>query len=389
VRSVSWARPQGNTTPQGTTTATAPGGHGAPPAQPAFTRRYPRLAVLAGLVGLVLLAALLPVPYVALAPGPTEDTLGNRDGTPLIDIDGRRSYPAEGKLELVTVSVTGGPGSRLDLITALRGWVDDEVAVVPEETVYPPDVTAEQVRSENVAQMALSQQDATVAALRHLDIPVHGPYVAVTAVVRGQPADGRLRPGDRILRVDGQAVRTPEQVRAAIQAHQPGEQVALTVVRDGTRRQLNVPTTAEDGRTVVGFYPGVVYDYPFDIRIDPGEIGGPSAGLMFALGIVEKLTPGSLAGDAVIAGTGTIDPDGQVGAIGGVQQKLVGAAESGAEYFLAPVGNCADIPDEPPQGLQVVAVSSLQEALSALETIRVATAQGRVPTQLPACPAAG
>jgi PDZ domain-containing protein len=341
------------------------------------------------LVGLVLLAALLPVPYVALAPGPTEDTLGNRDGTPLIDIDGRRSYPAEGKLELVTVSVTGGPGSRLDLITALRGWVDDEVAVVPEETVYPPDVTAEQVRSENVAQMALSQQDATVAALRHLDIPVHGPYVAVTAVVRGQPADGRLRPGDRILRVDGQAVRTPEQVRAAIQAHQPGEQVALTVVRDGTRRQLNVPTTAEDGRTVVGFYPGVVYDYPFDIRIDPGEIGGPSAGLMFALGIVEKLTPGSLAGDAVIAGTGTIDPDGQVGAIGGVQQKLVGAAESGAEYFLAPVGNCADIPDEPPQGLQVVAVSSLQEALSALETIRVATAQGRVPTQLPACPAAG
>jgi PDZ domain-containing protein len=352
-------------------------------------RRHPLGVLLAGLVGLVLLAAFAPVPYVALAPGPTEDTLGAINGTPLIGISGRRTYPAQGRLELVTVSVTGGPGSRLDLLTALRGWVDGHVAVVPEETVYPPDVTAEQVRDQNVAEMALSQQDATVAALRHLGIAVQGPYVAVTAVVRGQPADGRLRPGDRILAVDGHRVTNPGQVREAIEAHAPGERVAVTVRRAGVDRRLVLTTASEGGRTVVGFYPGVVYDYPFRVRIDPGEIGGPSAGLMFALGIVDKLTPGSLTGGAVVAGTGTIDPQGRVGPIGGIQQKIAGAARSGARYFLAPRGNCADIPDPTSSRPRVVAVSTLDEALSALQSIRAAAAAGRTPAHLPACPAGG
>jgi PDZ domain-containing protein len=341
--------------------------------------------LLAGLVALVLLAAFAPVPYVALGPGPTEDTLGRIDGTPLIEISGRRTYPAQGRLELVTVSVVGGPSSRLDLVTALRGWVDGHVAVVPERTVYPPDVTAEQVHDQNVAEMALSQQDATVAALRHLGIPVTGPSVAVTAVVRGQPADGRLRPGDRILAVDGHPVRTPGQVREAIEAHAPGDEVAVTVRRGGQDRRLVLTTSSAGGRTVVGFYPGVVYDYPFHIEIDPGEIGGPSAGLMFALGIVDKLTPGSLTGGAVVAGTGTIDPQGKVGPIGGIQQKLTGAARSGARYFLAPRGNCADIPDPASARPRVVAVSTLDEALSALATIRAARAAGRTPADLPAC----
>ncbi len=339
------------------------------------TRRATTMVVLISAVAvLTVIAGLLPVPYVVLGPGPTENTLGTlSDGTPLIKITGRRTYPTTGHLNLVTVSVTGGPGYHLDLLTALRGWVDGAVAVVPEDVVFPPNTSASEVQQQNTQEMTGSQQDATYVALRHLGVPV-GEQVVVQSLVSGSPADGHLKPGDVILSVDGAPTSSPEAVRAVIQAHKPGDTITLSVLRDGKPMSVSVVAVSQSGRTVVGFYPGTKFSFPFTVAIDPGNIGGPSAGLMFALGIIDKLTPGNLTGGKFIAGTGTIDSTGSVGAIGGIQQKLAAARAAGATFFLTPAGNCAEALAADPAGLRLVKVSSLDSALAALADIRAGTA---------------
>jgi PDZ domain-containing protein len=346
----------------------------------AMSRRTATLAMLAAaVVVLTAIAALLPVPYVVEAPGPTENTLGSIDGTPLIKIEGRKTYPASGHLNLVTVSLSGGPGSHLDLLTALRGWIDPRYAVVPVESVFPPDTTADEIRKQNVEEMQLSQQDATVAALHHLGIPVTQ-KVVVRAVVKGAPADGKLKPADVIVEVDGERTTSADQVRKLIQAHKPGDTVTITVDRGGRTLVETIKATEQDGRTVVGFYPDIAYTFPFTVEIDPGNIGGPSAGLMFALGVIDKLTPGNLSGGQFIAGTGTIDVDGNVGAIGGIPQKMIGARGEGATWFLTPAKNCAEAASTVPDGLRLVKVSTLDDALSALKTISSGKDLGSLPS---------
>lgn len=331
-----------------------------------------------GVVVLTALAALLPVPYVALGPGPTENTLGKLpSGQPLITIKGHQTYPASGHLNLVTVSVSGGPTSHLDLLTALRGWLDPAVAVVPVEAVFPSDSSAKEIEQQNVQEMQLSQQDATVVALHHLGIPVTSKTV-VRGVVDGSPSDGVLKPGDVIIEVDGVKATSPDVVRKTIEAHKPGDTIAITVERDGATKVLSVTATKEGDRTVVGFYPDVVYTFPFTVEIDPGNIGGPSAGMMFTLGLIDKLTPGDLTGGKFVAGTGTIDLNGNVGPIGGIHQKMVGARGAGARYFLTPAKNCDEALGAVPAGLQLVKVTTLDDALKALDTIR--TGKGTLPS---------
>ncbi|HSF27045.1 MAG TPA: PDZ domain-containing protein [Actinomycetes bacterium] len=346
-----------------------------------LSRRTATLSLLALAVAvLTAVAALLPVPYVVLGPGPTENTLGTLGKTPLINIEGRTTYPAKGNLNLVTVLVSGGPGSHLDLFTALRGWIDPDVAVVPVESVFAPDTTADQVRQRNAEEMTLSQQDATVAALHHLGIPVTE-RVAVHAVLEGAPAEGRLKAGDIVLDVDGTKATNADVVRSTISAHRPGDEVAITVQRDGKTLTERLTTIEDDGRTVVGFIPGALYTYPFTVEIDPGNIGGPSAGLMFSLGVIDKLTPGDLTGGAFVAGTGTINVDGEVGPIGSIPQKMIGAREAGARWFFVPTKNCAEAVGAAPDGLRLVKVSTLDDALDSLEAIST----GRGLDALPAC----
>ena len=343
-----------------------------------LSRRGARLSITAALaVLLIAIAAVLPVPYVRLSPGPTADTLGAIEGTELIQISGRETYPTEGHLNLTTVSVSGGPDQRLDLLSAFGGWLDGSVAVVPEEAIYPPNVTQEQVREENAEEMELSQQNATVSALRSLDIPVT-PGVVVRAIAEGAPSLGKLEAGDVIVAIDGTPVTTPKSVSDAITAHDPGEDVRLEVRRDGTRRTETVTTRAaeDDGRAVIGIEPAVAFEYPFEVKIGLEDVGGPSAGLMFALGIVDKLTPGALTGGSFVAGTGTIDTQGVVGPIGGIQQKLVAAREAGATVFLVPAGNCAEALQGPPEDLRLVRVASLDEAVASLDALR--TGEGAV-----------
>ncbi|WP_055480732.1 YlbL family protein [Sphaerimonospora mesophila] len=339
--------------------------------------------MVAGFLTLLLavIGAMLPVPYVALSPGPTENTIGDVKGKPVISISGRQTYPTEGKLSLVTVAYQGGPGNRLDLVTALRGWLDPTVAVVPEETLFPRSSTAEQVEEQNTQEMTDSQQTATVAALKALKIPVEKTVVVVDTD-KGAPAEGRLKAGDQITAVDGVATAGLESVAEAVRRHKPGEQVEFTIRRGETTTDVSVPTVEDkEGRAVVGVRMKADFKVPFKVDISVGQVGGPSAGLMFSLGIYDKLTPGALTGGKSVAGTGTIDIDGKVGAIGGVEQKMVGAKKAGATVFLTPAGNCADAVRAVPTGLRLVKVETLQDAIDAMDALRA----GR--QDLPACPA--
>lgn len=336
----------------------------------------PRGVTLGGAAFLVLLlvglAALLPVPYILYRPGLLANTIGQYDGEEILVIEGRETYPTTGNLDLTTVEVVGGPGRRIDLLTALHGWLDPTIAAVPEEQVYPRGTTGEQVRRQNTADMELSQRVAAAAALRALDIPVTE-VPAVGAIPEGAPAEGVLEPGDVIVAVDGEPVDDAEEVRAAITTREPGDPVEVTVRRDGEEVTGTVTTIASEqdpAMPVVGIVLATTYEFPFEVEFQVEGIGGPSAGMMFALGIIDKLTPGALNDGAYVAGTGTIDPEGNVGPIGSIQQKLVAAERAGADLFLAPAANCPDVVAATPEGLEVARVETLDDALDALEALR-------------------
>ncbi|MBG0833378.1 PDZ domain-containing protein [Planomonospora sp. ID67723] len=328
--------------------------------------------MVAGFLTLVLGVAgtVLPVPYVVLSPGPTENTIGDVKGKPVISIAGRQTYPTDGKLSLVTVAYQGGPGTRIDLFTALRGWLDPTIAVVPEETIFPPATTAEEVEEQNTQEMTNSQDDATAAALTELKIP-YTSAVTVASAEKGLPAHGKFTQGDEIVSVDGVPAADRETISSTVRKHKAGEQVTFVVERGGQKVTVTVPTVAaKDGTPIVGISMAIRYKFPFEVNINVGDVGGPSAGMMFSLGIMDKLTPGAMTGGKAVAGTGTITPDGQVGPIGGVQQKMVGAREAGATFFLTPAANCAEALAAVPDGLKLIRVETLHGAVQALDAVR-------------------
>ncbi len=337
-----------------------------------MTPRTTTIAV-AGVLVLLLsaVAALLPVPYVAMVPGTTTDALGSVKGREIVSIEGRDTFPTRGELRLTTIYVEGTT-SRLDVVRALVGWLDRDIAVLREDYVYPEGESREESLRRDAEAMEESQEQAKAAALRHLDIPVRS-RVVVRSILEGSPALGRLKAGDVIRAVDGRRVPTPEAVRAAITAHDPGDRVTFEVEREGTTHTVDVGTREQEGRTVVGFMPGESFDFPFEIEIALEKTRGPSAGLMFALAILDKLTPGAVTGGLSVAGTGTIAADGEVGPIGGIQQKLAAAEDAGAEVFLVPARNCADASAAAPRGLRLVKVEQLVGAVAAL----AAVAEGR------------
>jgi len=298
-----------------------------------MSRRTVTLASAGFLVVLLsAIAALLPVPYVELGPGPTTNTLGSVDGKSLITIDGHQTYPADGHLNLTTVSVRGGPAQRMDLVTALRGWLDDTVAVIPEEQVYPKGQSAKEAERVSNDEMRGSQESATTAALRSLgfDVPTHA---AVTDIAADSPASGKLRAGDVIIQADGKPVDGGATLRKIITDHAPGDKVTFAIERDGKPAEVTLTTAkAKDGRAIVGIGTRDTADYPFTVKIGLKDVGGPSAGLMFALGIIDKLTPGSLTGGEFVAATGTIDNDGNVGPIGGITQKMIAETSRGNDF---------------------------------------------------------
>jgi PDZ domain-containing protein len=312
---------------------------------------------------------LVPVPYVILTPGPTLNTLGSSSGRPLISITGHQTYPTTGHLNMVTISYEGGPGVDLNVFEALRAWLDSSEAVVPESELFPPGQTAQQTQAQDTEQMASSQQLATAAALTELHI-AYQTNVEVLSTVAGYPASKVLKAGDVIEAVDGKAVTGETSLSSMITAHPAGTTFQLQVLRQGKTLTIPVASKSSGGTPVVGVQVQEQYKFPFTVNITVGDIGGPSAGMMFALGIIDKLTTDNLTGGKFIAGTGEITAAGQVQPIGGIQQKMVGARAAGATVFLAPAGNCSDVTGAIPAGLKVVKVSTLSGAVSDLEAIK-------------------
>jgi PDZ domain-containing protein len=323
----------------------------------------------AGVVIALVVAALLPVPYVALTPGPTLNTLGKQAGKPLIQISGHRTFPTRGHLNMVTVSYIGGPQSNFNIFAALRSWLSPDNAVVPEEEIFTPGQTQQQVQQQDTEQMVDSQQTATAAALCQLNVSFKT-VDTVQGTVPNRPADGVLRKGDVIAAVDGTPVTCRHDASSLITQRKPGAPVTLTIRRGQTTKTVRLRTTNVGGEPQVGVRVGESFVFPFNVKISIGNIGGPSAGTMFALGIIDKLTGRNLTGGKFIAGTGEITVTGQVQAIGGIQQKMAGARAAGATVFLAPASNCSDVRGSIPAGLTVVKVSTLGGAIHALNALK-------------------
>lgn len=334
------------------------------------------------LFALLCAGVFIKVPYSEMSPGPTVNTLGDSHGEPVLNISGRKTYPTSGHLNMTTVRVTGADYD-MNLLEAVYGWLADDNIVVPHENLYPNGKTEEQSTQENAEEFSQSQQSAKVAALRQLGIPVSA-RVIVASVVKASPSEGKLHAGDVIKAVDGAPVTAPEDVAKLVTKHQPGEPVVFTVVPAAEAAEAakadrepagtsEVTITAgkapDDGHAIVGIRAGTDHTFPFTIDIKLADVGGPSAGLMFALGIVDKLSPEDLTGGRFVAGTGTIDDAGKVGPIGGIQMKTIGARQAGAEYFLTPADNCASAAVNVPDGLTLVKVSTIDDATQALRKI--------------------
>jgi len=321
----------------------------------------------AAVVIAAVVAAVLPVPYVILSPGPTLNTLGTGPGgKPLIQIAGHRTYPTAGNLNMVTVNFQGGPGNEINIFTALRAWLSPHDAVVPQQELFGPGQSQQQVQRQDVVQMTNSEANATAAALTEAGIKFKT-QVQVISTEPGMPAARALLPRDIITKVNGVPIDSVTGLSQQIRAQGAGHPLRLTVIRHGRTKLVNVTAVRSQGHPVIGVVVTVKFIFPFNVNISVGNIGGPSAGLMFALGIVDKLEPMHLTGGRFIAGTGEITPAGAVGPIGGIQQKMAGARAKGATVFLAPAGNCADARGAVPAGMRLIRVSTLSGAVHSLE----------------------
>ena len=332
----------------------------------------------------VLLAVLvvLPAPYAVTSPGPTRDTLGDQGGVPLISISGAPTYPSTGQLRLVTVSSTGGPGYPSTLTAVVRGWFEGATAIAPVEVMYPPELSRSQIDQSNQQQMVSSQENATVAALEELGYVVPA-TLTIAGTQDGSGAAGVLLKDDVLVTLDGAPLTTFTQLTDSLKATAAGSTVHLGITRAGAPVDVDVVTGARDGGgSQLGVFVDPVFDLPIDVKIKIDDIGGASAGTMFALGIIDKLTPEDEANGQVIAGTGTMDASGDVGEIGGIRQKLAGARRDGATWFLAPASNCSDVVGHVPSGLRVVRVATLHEAREAVIAIGAGAADS-----LPTCTA--
>jgi len=334
-----------------------------------------RIAVLtAGVVLLVLFGVLgttLPVPYVAQVPGPTFNTLGDIEGSPIITVKGRAPNHVSGHLNLTTVGVSRGG---LSLVQAVRGWFDDEIAVVPEEAVYPPGKSEQQTRDANRQAFLSSEQAAESAALGHLGYPVK---VVVQEVPKGSPSASLLAEGDTIDAVDGTPTPDADRLTDVLKATPAGTTVTVDTTHLGKPGQVQVTTKPAQGRkgSMLGVSVLAQPSAPFDVQIDVKDVGGPSAGLMLTLGILDLVGHDDLTDGKVVAGTGTIDAQGKVGPIGGITLKMAAAKGIGAQLFLVPADNCTEATGVADPGFPLAKVASLDDALKALSDFEA----GRTP----------
>lgn len=334
-----------------------------------LSRRVRTLSIAGALfVVLFVLALTMPVPYVILSPGPTYNTLGADDGgNTIIMIDGKKPNSTSGHLNLTTVSISNESVTPFQVIAA---WLEHDEVVVPRTSVYPPGVSQQKTNQQNTQDFLDSQDSATAAALCELHYPKGFGVLKVSA---DGPSHGILDPGDFIRTVDGHPAGSATALATVLSAAKPGRTAVVDVIRNRRPAALKVtlgpPLSGRTGaRLGVTVTSGCLAPFTVDLGLG-NQIGGPSAGLMFALGIMDKVGTVDLTGGRFIAGTGTIDANGKVGPIGGIQLKMIAARDKGATVFLAPAGNCADVRKATPSGLRVVRVSTLHGAVQDLLAI--------------------
>ncbi|MET4588937.1 S16 family serine protease [Arthrobacter sp. 754] len=355
---------------------------------PTSLRRYrpedKRVSVmmLSGILalGLGIAVGTVPVPYVVESPGPTFNTIGQAQNGPVISVTGHETYPAAGNLDLTTVYVDGGPNGPVSILGAFTGWLDGSKSVYPEELIYPTGTTKEQAEEQSSVAMASSQENAVASALKELDIPF-GQQLQAAGLSEGSPSEGKIENGDIFESINGRPVTSLAVIQEELAAGK-GAPATVAVRRAGesVTQEIN-PTDNGSGRYILGVMLKYLFTFPFDVKMSLDKVGGPSAGLMFSLGIIDIVTPGDLTGGKHVAGTGTITPDGTVGPIGGIQQKMHGARAGGATLFLAPAANCDDVVGHVPDGLQVVKVENLDQARHAVEL----SGSGQDTSALPVC----
>jgi len=343
-------------------------------------RRILTLVVaLVPIVAFGLLLSAVTVPFVALGPGPTFDTLGEIDGKQVVDIKstdgvaGDITHPTSGHLNMTTVSQRDG----LTLGQALVLWMSGRDQLIPRELVYPPDKSKDDIDEGNTADFKRSEDDAEYAALSYLKYPK---AVTVETVEDKGPSAGKLQPGDAIDMVNNVEVADLKAFQEVVKNTRPGEQIVIDYRRKNAPAGTATVTLGEHPDGDQGYLGIGVLDAPwamFDIEFNLANIGGPSAGLMFSLAVIDKLTTGELNDGKFIAGTGTIDAEGKVGSIGGITHKMLAAREAGATVFLVPAENCAEALTAHEDGLQLVKVDTLTTAVDALNTI---SAGGEPPT---------
>lgn len=323
-------------------------------------------------IALAVVAFVTPVPYVTMKPGPTFNTLGKLDDTPMFTFgDGVATYPTTGTLEFTSVSVTRAE-TRIYLLEVLEAWFEEDSIVVPHDFMYPDNTSNADSDAAGAAQLANSQDASTAAALRAAGFDV-SERVIIDSVVKGSPADGALKKGDEIVAVDGRTVATVQAAADSIADRKPGDDVTVTVVRKGLKKDVVISTVVNKdapNRPRVGVTIAMTYDFPIEIENHIGDrVGGPSAGMMFALSMYDQLTKGPLTGGQQIAGTGSIQGTGEVGAVGGIAQKMAGAESAGADIFLVPAVNCGEYLEARSFDMTVVKVTKLQDAIDSIEAL--------------------
>ncbi|AIU29965.1 Lon protease [Corynebacterium ulcerans] len=305
----------------------------------------------------------LTVPYAAEGPGPTFNTLGQIDGQDVVEIGGADVDKTRGNLNMTTVSIRSG----MTLAQALSRWLFTDDTLIPLERIYPKNKTPDQINQENQIAFSSSEASATIAAMNHLGRPVE---TEVASIVEESAAHGILQEGDVIMDIDGTAVGGPKQVRETVRKKKVDDSVTITYRRDGQKHEATVKLGKNPNDPAIPFLGvsmaakpagGITVDYHLK------DIGGPSAGLMFSLAVVDKLSGGDLNGGKFVAGTGTIDDDGTVGPIGGIAHKVQAAKDAGAELFLAPAKNCSEAVSRNHDGMTVLSVDSLDDAIKQMD----------------------
>lgn len=341
-------------------------------------RRVVGYLLLALLTILVLVGAYLPAPYLIERPGPAFNVLGQNQQTPIITVSGAKTYATDGALDLLTVDLVGSPQRTPTWFELAGAYLDSSQNIIPLEEVYPPNQNSTDVAKQNALMFEDSQQQATAVALKALGY-TYQMELYVDSLAPGGPATGVLKPGDVILSAAGQSVASIDALRALVQTTK-GKPVVIEGTRDGKAFTVSIKPKQDSGKWRVGIYAGSRFKFPIKVDLQLADVGGPSGGTMFALGIYDKLTPGNLTGGEIIAGTGTIDQTGAVGPIGGIRQKMYGAQRAGAAWFLAPATNCDEVIGHVPNGLQVVSVKTFTDALTAVKQIAAKKSVAGLPT---------